>query len=428
VSYETTTYRKDSLGSIPASTTEFTPSPTHIINFEFDGEPDPHIGQDVVYDTFASVNPDLVSNDLSLVAPPSDHVEKQVNDLEQDQLPFKLTPRGHSAPVIISQIPFKSTQTSNQVVKEPMPEAVENRRQETTYFDGEDLSPSDTLLSEQVYKQDKPQSDGEPPNPSGDTQRIQAKANSNFYFRSDNNPTPHSSETGEDSKPGRTNRLLNHHHQHHHTNHSHNVISLTESEEVQKTTPEEEEQVRGLVDCGGRDLGFCDMSSKYPGHMMGNLMSDCQELVYRGFVPVPEDLEELGDSDPVAKYSNSSKSAVRAQTGSWSWKPYAFKKKQVCDSELRFIRPGYARDSTGKWQVIVQTEELPQRVAIDLCHSPDKPCRLMSDCGQKSKCLQRYNFQHLLAVDPDNLHDCPTIRAFKFPSACVCHIEYPDYF
>jgi hypothetical protein len=41
--------------------------------------------------------------------------------------------------------------------------------------------------------------------------------------------------------------------------------------------------------------------------MMGNLMSDCQELVYRGFVPVPEDLDELGDSDPVAKYSNSSK-------------------------------------------------------------------------------------------------------------------------
>lgn len=32
---------------------------------------------------------------------------------------------------------------------------------------------------------------------------------------------------------GRTNRLLNHHHQHHHSNHSHNVISLTESEEVQ---------------------------------------------------------------------------------------------------------------------------------------------------------------------------------------------------
>ena len=50
----------------------------------------------------------------------------------------------------------------------------------------------------------------------------------------------------------------------------------------------------------------------------------------------------------------------------------------------------------------------------------------MSDCGRKSRCLQRYTFQHLLAVDPDNLHNCPTIRAFKFPSACVCHIELDD--
>ena len=69
------------------------------------------------------------------------------------------------------------------------------------------------------------------------------------------------------------------------------------------------------------------------------------------------------------------RSAVRAQTGSWSWKPYTYESKQVCDSELRFIRPGYARDSTGKWQVVVQTEDLPQRVAIDLCHSPGKPCK-----------------------------------------------------
>ena len=41
--------------------------------------------------------------------------------------------------------------------------------------------------------------------------------------------------------------------------------------------------------------------------MMGNLMSDCQELVYKGFVPVPEDLEELGDNGPLARYSNASK-------------------------------------------------------------------------------------------------------------------------
>ena len=66
-------------------------------------------------------------------------------------------------------------------------------------------------------------------------------------------------------------------------------------------------EVIDAVDCGGMDMGFCDMSSKYPGHMMSNLMSECKEHVFHGFVPVPEDLEELGDSDPVAKYSNSSK-------------------------------------------------------------------------------------------------------------------------
>ena len=68
------------------------------------------------------------------------------------------------------------------------------------------------------------------------------------------------------------------------------------------------------------------------------------------------------------------RSSVRAEHGSWSWKPYTYRKKQVCDSEARFIRPGYAQDSTGKWQVIVQTDTMPQRVAIDLCRTPGRPC------------------------------------------------------
>jgi len=39
VTFETTTItQKESIGTSSASTTEFTPSPTHIINFDFDGE------------------------------------------------------------------------------------------------------------------------------------------------------------------------------------------------------------------------------------------------------------------------------------------------------------------------------------------------------------------------------------------------------
>ena len=53
---------------------------------------------------------DLVSNDLSLVAPPPEVAAQQENPLtlkpakQDNPPPFKLTPRGHSAPVIISQV------------------------------------------------------------------------------------------------------------------------------------------------------------------------------------------------------------------------------------------------------------------------------------------------------------------------------------
>jgi hypothetical protein len=274
-----------------------------------------------------------------------------------------------------------------------------------------DLSASDSEVSSQV---------------AFNSQRIKTKDENDGvdninHLRSERNGTPRQLSHVEHNHHSIASGNEGHNIDHSHVHDSNHIEDEKDNRRI------DNEVVRELVDCGGSDLGFCDMNSRYPGHMMGNLMSDCQELVYKGFVPVPEDIEELGDNSPLARYSNSSKSAVRARAGSWSWKPYTYKKKQICSSELRFIRPGYARDATGKWQVIVQTESLPQRVAIDLCHSPEKPCQMMSDCGRKSRCIQRYTFQHLLAVDPDNLHDCPTIRAFKFPAACVCHIEFPDY-
>jgi len=343
---------------------------------------------------------------------------------------FKVRPRGHSAPVIISQVPVKSFQSSSQKVTElPMPDKQHHNHQHShqdhdhndhhDHHHPHDLSTADSQRAEQLTPYPQPRFYD--PLSSRTFDRSQDKSRSNskrFHFGNHNHHNHGNHGSSHNSNTNRENRLLATHnhggHDHQHHQHHNEII-------------ERIDEVIELVDCGGRDLGFCDMSSKYPGHMMGNLMSDCQELVYSGFVPVPDDLDELGDSNPVAKYSNSSKSTVRAQTGSWSWKPYTYESKQICDSELRFIRPGYARDSTGKWQVVVQTEDLPQRVAIDLCHAPGTPCHSMSDCGRKSRCIQRYNFQHLLAVDPGNLHSCPTIRAFKFPSSCVCHIDYPNH-
>merc|ERR1712223_1366047 len=355
---------------------------------------------------------------------------------------FRVQPRGHSAPVIISQVPVKSFQSSSQVLTEPMPDKHHhhdnNNHGEHNRHHPHDLSTADTQLSEQLTPYPQPRFYDPVSSRTFDRSHDKrSRGNSKRFHFSKSTPDPipdqhqHSNHHNHHSTLHRDDRLLSHHHdhQHHDPHHSqqHGKHQQKHHHQHHNEIIERIDEVIELVDCGGRDLGFCDMSSKYPGHMMGNLMSDCQELVYSGFVPVPDDLDELGDSNPVAKYSNSSKSAVRAQTGSWSWKPYTYESKQVCDSELRFIRPGYARDSTGKWQVVVQTEDLPQRVAIDLCHAPGTPCHSMSDCGRKSRCIQRYNFQHLLAVDPGNLNSCPTIRAFKFPSSCVCHIDYPNH-
>ena len=47
----------------------------------------------------------------------------------------------------------------------------------------------------------------------------------------------------------------------------------------------------------------------------------------------------------------------------------------------------------GSWQVIVQTDKIVQRVGVDMCHDPELPCPGLADCGKKSRCVQRYNYQ-----------------------------------
>ena len=76
----------------------------------------------------------------------------------------------------------------------------------------------------------------------------------------------------------------------------------------------------------------------------------------------------------------------------------------------------------------------------------------LADCGEKSVCVQRFSFYTLLAIHPFNQSNsqppsqprdreekegteeeaaaadskqlsagCPTLRAFRFPSGCVCN-------
>eukprot|EP00090_Calanus_glacialis_P041374 TRINITY_DN7295_c0_g1_i3.p1 TRINITY_DN7295_c0_g1~~TRINITY_DN7295_c0_g1_i3.p1 ORF type:complete len:671 (-),score=125.25 TRINITY_DN7295_c0_g1_i3:79-2091(-) len=180
------------------------------------------------------------------------------------------------------------------------------------------------------------------------------------------------------------------------------------------------DSLAALVDCGaGSEIGFCSMTSSYPKERVHALMYDCGEILEAFQAVVTDDLDELGDNSP------SVISSEKDLTRPWSWKVYAYKKRQICHSELYFLQPAFARDTKGSWHIILQTDTINQRVAIDMCHHPNKACPGVSDCGKKSRCVQRYNYQLLLSL-PSSLSStslCPSIRAFKFPSGCVCHAE-----
>ena len=80
----------------------------------------------------------------------------------------------------------------------------------------------------------------------------------------------------------------------------------------------------------------------------------------------------------------------------------------------------------GEPQLIIQTDSVVQRIPVDVCSSPGSPCEGVEQCGLRSLCVQRYTYHYLLSFTPGQQQLCPAIRAFKLPTACVCHAEVGD--
>lgn len=181
------------------------------------------------------------------------------------------------------------------------------------------------------------------------------------------------------------------------------------------------------INCdGSRDLGWCELGDKYPKKYVNQVVAACQEVIERMYVEVPHSFEKLSDtSNFKAELDNSSISREARERGShdaWSWASY-FHQGSLCDSETGFLRPETAKDTSGKWNIIVQTDSLKQRVPIEMCRKTNSSCKKMVNCGLKSQCLQKYNYHLLLSVNPVQKHDCPFMKLYRFPSACVCHVE-----
>ena len=83
------------------------------------------------------------------------------------------------------------------------------------------------------------------------------------------------------------------------------------------------------------------MTSSYPKEMIEALYEHCSDIIDAFKAVVPEDVDTLGDN------SESVISSEKDLARPWSWKVFAYKKKQLCSSDISFIQPSYAMDTEG---------------------------------------------------------------------------------
>ena len=55
-------------------------------------------------------------------------------------------------------------------------------------------------------------------------------------------------------------------------------------------------------------------------------------------------------------------------------------------------------NTSGNWNIILQTDRILQRVALDTCIKPGYPCTGIASCGKRSQCVQRFNHQVICFV------------------------------
>ncbi len=94
----------------------------------------------------------------------------------------------------------------------------------------------------------------------------------------------------------------------------------------------------------------------------------------------------------------------------------------VCDSVTRIIRAGWAKNTNGRWLVVINTDYYQQYVTEVICrHGTGSYCNFIPPCYHAS-CRQRYNTQKLLVIDPWNPYKGPFLSEFLFPSCCICFV------
>ncbi|KAI9559268.1 hypothetical protein GHT06_016057 [Daphnia sinensis] len=106
---------------------------------------------------------------------------------------------------------------------------------------------------------------------------------------------------------------------------------------------------------------------------------------------------------------------------------YRVKGNFACETDVVWLKLGWAHDVTGRNLLVVNTPRYPQIHRLETCRYADKHCEYLPPC-YRSRCQQRYTHKHLIVIDPAKLSAGPYVDILPLPSSCSCFVENFVYF
>ncbi|XP_076373169.1 neurotrophin 1-like [Tachypleus tridentatus] len=91
----------------------------------------------------------------------------------------------------------------------------------------------------------------------------------------------------------------------------------------------------------------------------------------------------------------------------------------LCPSNTVYARPLRAKNTDGKWRIIVNVKKYTQTARIETCTKPNTPCPVVPHCYQ-STCVQKNIYHRFLVFDPYDHYYPFKIESFRLPASCAC--------
>ena len=98
----------------------------------------------------------------------------------------------------------------------------------------------------------------------------------------------------------------------------------------------------------------------------------------------------------------------------------------LCPSVTSYVKPLRAKNTDGKWRVIVNNIEshyitYTQTTRLEECTSAGDACPHVPVCHE-SRCLQKNIYHRFLVYDPYDQYFPFAIETFKLPASCACFL------